>query len=89
MIKRLLNVLWKRNPVTRVVYARAEKELKLIALSLILVLLCALPLMINMTFSLIEPTPPALVYLFAGGAVLAHLGFLVGLSLLIYKNLFR
>ncbi|WP_020209732.1 hypothetical protein [Gilvimarinus chinensis] len=89
MLKRSLNILWRNNPVTRIVYARAEKEIKLIALSLLLVLLSALPLVINNVFGLVQPTPKFLVYLFAGGALLAHVGFLVGLSAMICKNYFR
>ncbi|UTF60476.1 hypothetical protein [Gilvimarinus sp. DA14] len=89
MFKRMLNSVWRHNPITRIVYAKAEKEIKLIALSLVLVLVCALPLMLNNLFQLVEPTPKFLVYLFAGGALLAHVGFLVGLSAMICKNYFR
>ncbi|MCP8898684.1 hypothetical protein [Gilvimarinus xylanilyticus] len=84
-----MNFVWQRNPITRVVYARAEKEIKLIALSLILVLLSAVPLMINSLFSIAKPTPPVLVYIFAAGALLAHVGFLIGLLAMIWKNYFR
>lgn len=83
MTPRWINWLWKANPVTRVVYARAQRGLKLIALGLIIVLISALPLIITVVFNLADPPPPILSWLFAVGALIAHIGFVLGLVLLI------
>jgi len=88
-LKRVANFIWLHNPITRVMYARADRGLKLIALSLILVLLCALPYFLASAFGLAASSRLTLDWLFAIGAAIAHVGFVVGLSLLIYDRLWR
>ena len=85
MLKALLEWLWRRNPITRIVYSRAPVGLKLVALSLLLVFISAAPVFI---FWLMNPTadlPWAAVWFFALGTALAHIGFVVGLILLILE----
>ncbi|HEY7886566.1 MAG TPA: hypothetical protein VIC08_16575 [Cellvibrionaceae bacterium] len=83
MFKTMLEWLWRRNPVTRIIYSRAPVGLKLVALSLVLVFISAAPVFI---FWLINPAadlPWAAAWFFALGTGLAHIGFVVGLVLLI------
>jgi len=87
--KRAANYLWQRNPITRVLYARADRGLKIIALSLIVVLLTGLPYGITSSFGWAVSARTELAWLFALGAAVAHVGFVVGLSLLIYDRLGR
>ncbi|WP_049721562.1 hypothetical protein [Gilvimarinus polysaccharolyticus] len=86
-LKRAANYLWQRNPITRVVYARADRGLKIIALSLILVFVSVLPYALAVLFDCAVSARVQLVWLFAIGAALAHVGFVVGLVLLIYDRL--
>lgn len=88
-LRRTINYLWLHNPVTRVVYARADRGLKIIALSLILVFISALPYALAVLFGWAVSARVELAWLFAIGAALAHVGFVVGLSLLIYDRLWR
>lgn len=72
------------NPIRAVMRSNSPRGIKVIALSLMLVLACAMPIML---YSLIGPDdggPVALGWLFAGGAMLAHIGFLVGILLVIW-----
>ncbi|WP_339615288.1 hypothetical protein [uncultured Gilvimarinus sp.] len=88
-LKRGANYLWRRNPITRVVYARADRGLKIIALSLMLVLATALPYAAAVTLGWLTNARTELAWLFALGAAVAHVGFVVGLWLLIYDRLWR
>lgn len=87
MLKKLLNYLWRRNPVTRIIYSRAHIGLKIIALSLVLLLLGVFPFLLCWLWQ-----PQQIPYwsglLFAASAGLAHVGFVVGLLLLI-REMFR
>jgi Ca2+/Na+ antiporter len=87
--KRALNYLWQRNPVTRVLYARADRGLKIIALSLMVVLATALPYGITASFGWAASHQAKLAWLFAVGAAIAHVGFVLGLALLIYDRLWK
>ena len=72
-----------RNPVRLILQSKSPRGIKLIALSLLLVMVCAAPFMI---YSLIVPEDRNIYFLswlFALGAVLAHIGFLVGVCWLI------
>lgn len=88
-LKRGANYLWQHNPITRVIYARADRGLKIIALSLMLVLVSALPYALSVAFNWGVSNQPELAWLFAIGAALAHVGFVIGLSLLIFDRLWR
>ena len=75
-------VIAVRNPVRIICQSQSPRGVKVIALSLLLVLTCAAPFMI---YSLLVPGDDAifLSWLLAGGAVVGHMGFLVGMVLLI------
>lgn len=84
VIKNILDYCWRRNPVTRIVYSRAHPGLKIIALSLVLVLLSSLPVLACWLMPAASiPYWAALV--FAAGAAVAHIGFVVGLAWLIVQ----
>ncbi len=87
MFKALLNFLWRRNPVTRIVYSRAHIGLKIIALSLVLILLGAIPFLGCWIWQP-EQIPYWTAVVFAGSAGIAHVGFVLGLLLLI-REMFR
>jgi hypothetical protein len=81
-------VIQVRNPVRLILYSKSPRGINLIALSLLLVMVCAAPFMI---YSLLVPDdkyPFFLSWLFAAGAVLAHIGFLVGVCWLIFDIYF-
>lgn len=84
--KSFLNWLWQKNPVTRVAYASAAWELKLIAFSLIGLFVSSLPLLFFRIFCADEVAPDGIYYCFSIGAVLAHVGFIIGLSVLVVKH---
>ena len=86
---RLLNFLWRHNPVTRIVYSEAHKGLKIIGLSLVLVLVSAAPVFIAMLVNPAVSPPHGLSLLFAIGALVAHAGFIVGLLWLLRDHFFR
>ncbi|MDO6745739.1 hypothetical protein [Gilvimarinus sp. 1_MG-2023] len=79
------NWLWKNNPVTRVVYARAPWEIKLIALSLMVLLAASMPWLYYRLLLADTAPPDTVYYCFSAGAVLAHLGFFVGLVSLVVE----
>ena len=77
-------VIGVRNPLSFILKSKSPAGVKLVALSLMLLFLCAAPFMI---YSLLVPednNPLFLVWLFASGAVLAHIGFLVGICWLLF-----
>lgn len=53
-----------------------------------LVLVCAAPMMLYSMFGPDNGNPVALGWLFAAGAVVAHIGFLIGMLLLIWDVYF-
>jgi hypothetical protein len=79
-------IMW--NPVRAIINSNSLRGVKIIALSLMLVLLCAAPIML---YSLLGPDdggPIVLGWLFAAGAIIAHLGFLIGILLIIWDLYF-
>lgn len=84
--KSLLNWLWQNNPVTRVAYARAAWELKLIAFSLMVLIASSMPLLFFRILRAAETAPDGVYYCFSIGALLAHVGFVIGLSVLVVKH---
>lgn len=77
------------NPVSRIWHSQSPLGVKVIALSLMLVLASAVPIMLYMVFGPEEGNPMALSWLFAGGAIVSHLGFLVGILLLVRDIWFK
>ena len=76
------------NPIRTILQSSSLRGIKMIALSLMLVLACATPIMI---YSLVGPAdgnPVLFSWLFAIGALLAHVGFLVGIILIIWDIYF-
>lgn len=76
------------NPIRTVMRSNSLRGIKIIALSLMLVLLSAAPVMLC---SIVDPDGDAPLWtgwLFAAGAVLAHLGFLVGIVLVMWDMYF-
>mgnify|MGYP001627665987 CR=1 FL=1 len=72
------------NPIRAVMRSSSLRGIKLIALSLMLVLVSAAPIML---YSLVNPEdggPLWMGWLFAAGAVFAHIGFLIGILLVIW-----
>jgi len=78
-----------KNPLTAIARSQASRGLKLIAYSLLLVFATSLPFMLYMLLGPADVNPVFLGFVFAGGALLAHLGFLVGLLLLMWDHYFR
>lgn len=75
-----------KNPVTAIWRSQSSRGLKIIAYSLLLVFVTALPFMAYVTFGPSDSNPMALGLVFAVGALVAHLGFFVGLVLLIWDH---
>jgi hypothetical protein len=73
-----------KNPITYILRSNSPRGIKIIALSLLLVLACAAPIMLYVFFGPEDGNPVGLGLLFAGGALIAHVGFTVGLLLLIW-----
>lgn len=80
------NRMW--NPVRAVLNSKSLRGVKIIALSLMLVLVCAAPIMLYSVFGPADGNPVALSWLFAVGAMLAHVGFLIGILLVIWDMYF-
>ncbi|MGD8177126.1 hypothetical protein [Marinimicrobium sp. ARAG 43.8] len=78
-----------KNPVTAIWRSEASRGLKVIAYSLLLLFATSLPFIGYMMFGPEGGNPVALSWLFAGGAMLAHVGFFVGLLLLIVDHYLR
>jgi hypothetical protein len=72
-----------KNPITAILRSDALRGVKIIALSLMLVLVCAAPIMIYSAIGPDHGNPVALAWLFAAGAVVAHIGFFAGVVLII------
>ena len=77
-----------KNPLTAIARSEASRGLKLIAYSLLLVFVTSLPFMLYMFLAPDESNPVFLVWVFAVGALLAHVGFFVGLLMLIWDSYF-
>lgn len=77
-----------KNPITYILRSEASRGIKIIALSLLLVLVTAAPLMLYTFFGPDDGNPLVLSFLFAGGALMGHLGFAVGLILCIRDMFF-
>ncbi len=73
-----------KNPLTAILRSQSPRGLKVIALSLLLVLVCAAPMMLYVVFGPEDGNPVGLGWLFALGALVAHVGFTIGLVLLIW-----
>lgn len=77
-----------KNPVTAILRSKALPGLKIIALSLLLLLVTTVPYML---YALVVPEGIHLHMLgvvFGVGALAAHMGFIVGLSWLIWESFF-
>jgi hypothetical protein len=77
-----------KNPITAILQSQSPRGVKVIALSLMLVLVCAAPIMLHGIFGAADSNPMVLSWLFAIGAIVAHIGFLVGILLLIWDIYF-
>lgn len=78
-----------KNPIKQILASNSPLGIKIIALSLLLVLVSAAPIMLYIVFGPADGNPIGLGLLFAVGALVGHLGFLVGLLLLIRDHYFR
>jgi hypothetical protein len=76
------------NPIRSVLRSQSPRGVKLIALSLMLVISSALPFMVYSLFGDVNQTPGFLSWIFALGALVAHLGFFIGVLLLIWDMYF-
>lgn len=76
------------NPIRTVIRSSSPRGIKIIALSLMLVLLSAAPIMLYNLFGPADGNPVLFGWLFAIGAMLAHVGFLVGITLIIWDIYF-
>ena len=76
------------NPVRVVLKSSSPRGVKIIALNLMLVLVCALPVMILSCLNGDESKLVLASWLFAIGAMIAHIGFFVGVVLLIWDAYF-
>lgn len=76
-----------KNPITAILRSNSPRGFKVIALSLLLIFICALPMMLYSAFGPETGNPMFFAWLFAVGAVLAHIGFLIGI-LLIMRDLY-
>jgi hypothetical protein len=76
------------NPIRAVLRSHSPRGIKIIALSLMLVLTSAMPIMLYSLFGPDDGGPILLGWIFAVGAVLAHVGFLVGMALLLVDHFY-
>jgi hypothetical protein len=74
------------NPIRAVMRSNSTRGIKVIALSLMLVLLSALPIMLISYFGDTDANPVISSWLFAIGAMLGHIGFFIGILLLIWDT---
>ena len=74
------------NPVTKILRSDSQRGIKVIALSLLLVFVCAAPIMLYILLGPADGNPIGLGLLFAVGALVAHAGFVVGILLLLWDN---
>lgn len=77
------------NPIAKILQSNSQRGVKVIALSLLLVLVCAAPIMLYIILGPKDGNPVGLGLLFAVGALVAHVGFVVGMLLLIVDNLLK
>lgn len=77
-----------KNPIRAILQSNASRGIKWIAFSLMVVVLSALPAMLYALLTGGEGSVP-LTLLFAAGALLGHIGFIVGLLMLLYEMLRR
>ncbi len=75
-----------KNPIKAILGNKAAPGMKIIALSLLLLFICVLPYMLYASFGPADGNPVGLGWLFALGALVAHLGFVVGLAWLILDS---
>ncbi len=76
------------NPIRAIMHSKSPRGVKLIALSLLLVVVCAIPAMLYSYLSVDRGDSAVLSWLFAVGAVVAHIGFFVGMLLIIWDMYF-
>ncbi len=76
------------NPIRTVIRSNSPRGIKIIALSLMLVILSALPYMLLSYFGGENSNPVAASWLFAIGAMIGHIGFFVGIILLTWDVYF-
>jgi len=76
------------NPIRAIVRSKSPRGVKVIALSLLLVFVCAVPIMLHTYLTVGQGNSAALGWLFAIGAVMAHIGFLIGMLLIIWDMYF-
>lgn len=76
------------DPIRAIVRSKSPRGVKVIALSLLLVLVCAAPIMLYSFFTAGQGNSVVLSWLFAIGAIAAHLGFLIGMLLIIWDMYF-
>lgn len=74
------------NPVTKILQSNSQRGIKVIALSLLLVVVSAAPIMLYILLGPADGNPIGLGLLFAVGALVAHVGFVVGILLLLWDN---
>ena len=68
-----------KNPITAILRSTALPGVKVIALRLLLVLVCAAPILLYSAFGPEQGNPVVLSWIFALGAMAAHVGFLIGI----------
>ncbi|WP_036189379.1 hypothetical protein [Marinimicrobium agarilyticum] len=78
-----------KNPIAAIWASDASRGLKIIAYSLVVVFATSLPFIAYVAFGPEGGNPVGLGLLFACGAMVAHVGFFVGLSMLIWDHYFR
>lgn len=74
------------NPVTKILQSNSQRGIKVIALSLLLVFVSAAPIMLYILLGPADGNPIGLGLLFAVGALVAHVGFVLGILLLLWDN---
>jgi hypothetical protein len=74
------------NPITKILRSNSQRGIKVIALSLLLVLVSAAPIMLYVVFGPADGNPVGLGLLFAAGALIGHIGFVIGILLLLWDN---
>lgn len=75
-----------KNPIKAILHSRTAPGIKIIALSLLLLFVSALPYMVHAMLGPEGSESMLLVLLFAAGALVAHVGFVVGLAWLIWES---
>lgn len=78
-----------KNPITAILRSKASTGIKWIAFSLIVVLVSAMPSMLYALFGPGDGSSMTLTLIFAVGALLGHIGFLIGLLLLLRDAFFN